>query len=81
MRWCLGHTPDAELICDHLVDSGVTYVAAVKMGRKCSDIEREPKYFDVACKRIEEAMKKPDMLVASHTQPQPVNGDMFEMEK
>lgn len=81
MRWCLGHIPDAEVICDPFMGSGTTGVAAVKMGRKFIGIEREPKYFDIACKRIEEAMKQPDMLVASQPQASPVNGDMFEMEK
>jgi DNA modification methylase len=35
--------------------SGTTGVAAVQMGRKFIGIEREPKYFDIACQRIEQA--------------------------
>lgn len=81
MRWCLGHIADAEVICDPFMGSGTTGVAAVKTGRKFIGIEREPKYFDIACKRIEEAMKQPDMLVTTQPQPLPVNGDMFELEK
>jgi len=81
MRWCLGHIPDAEVICDPFMGSGTTGVAAIKMGRKFIGIERDPKYFDIACRRIEEAMKQPDMLVSIQTEPPPSNGDMFELEK
>lgn len=77
MRWCLGHIPDASVICDPFMGSGTTGVAAVKMGRKFIGIEREPKYFDIACKRIKDAEKQPDMLVATEPEPKPVNGDMF----
>jgi DNA modification methylase len=35
--------------------SGTTGVAAIQMGRKFIGIEREPKYFEIACKRIEAA--------------------------
>ena len=77
MRWCLGHIPDAEVICDPFMGSGTTGVAAVKMGREFIGIEREPKYFDIACKRIEDATKQPDMLVTTESEPKLVNGDMF----
>jgi site-specific DNA-methyltransferase (adenine-specific) len=36
--------------------SGTTGVAAIQLGRKFIGIEREPKYFDIACKRIEQAV-------------------------
>jgi DNA modification methylase len=42
--------------------SGTTGVAAVQMGRKFIGIEREPKYFDIACRRIEDAQKQADMF-------------------
>ena len=35
--------------------SGTTGVACIKTGRKFIGIEKEPKYFDIAIKRIEEA--------------------------
>lgn len=40
---------------DPFMGSGTTGVAAIQMGRKFIGIEREPKYFDIACKRIEQA--------------------------
>jgi DNA modification methylase len=36
--------------------SGTTGVAAIQLGRKFIGIEREPKYFDIACMRIEQAV-------------------------
>jgi site-specific DNA-methyltransferase (adenine-specific)/modification methylase len=44
--------------------SGTTGVAAVKLGRRFIGVEIEPKYFDIACRRIEEATRQPDMFVA-----------------
>lgn len=81
MQWCLSHAKDAQMICDPFMGSGTTGVAAVKMGRKFIGIEREPKYFAIACKRIEEATKQPDMFITTQPEPSPINGDMFEMEK
>ena len=46
---------DSNFILDPFMGSGTTGVAAVQMGRKFIGIEREQKYFDVACKRIEMA--------------------------
>ncbi len=35
--------------------SGTTGVACAQLGRKFIGIEIEPKYFDIACRRIEQA--------------------------
>jgi DNA modification methylase len=50
-------------ILDPFMGSGTTGVAAVKLGRKFIGIEIEPKYFDIACRRIEEASKQPDLFI------------------
>jgi DNA modification methylase len=44
------------LIFDPFMGSGTTGVAAIQMGRQFIGIEREPKYFEIACKRIEQAV-------------------------
>jgi site-specific DNA-methyltransferase (adenine-specific) len=62
MHWCLGFFPKAETILDPFMGSGTTGVAAVQMGRKFIGIEREIKYFDIACKRIEDAQRIGDMF-------------------
>ena len=55
MKWCIGHLPDpAETILDPFMGSGTTGVAALQMGRKFIGIEREPKYFEAACRRLRE---------------------------
>jgi site-specific DNA-methyltransferase (adenine-specific) len=46
------------LILDPFMGSGTTGVAAVKMGRNFIGIEREQKYFDIACERIETIQKQ-----------------------
>jgi site-specific DNA-methyltransferase (adenine-specific) len=53
----------AQIILDPFMGSGTTGVAAVKLGRQFIGIEIEPKYFDIACRRIEAATRQPDMLV------------------
>jgi site-specific DNA-methyltransferase (adenine-specific) len=55
MLWAIQHAGDAATILDPFMGSGSTGVAAVQLGRKFIGIERELKYFDVACKRIEQA--------------------------
>jgi len=63
MEWCLGFVPDG-VILDPFMGSGTTGVACAKQGRTFIGIEREPSYFDIACRRIEAAYKQPDMFVA-----------------
>jgi site-specific DNA-methyltransferase (adenine-specific)/modification methylase len=53
MSWCLGFYPNSKIILDPYMGSGTTGVACAKLGRKFIGIEIEPKYFDIACKRIE----------------------------
>ena len=70
MQWCLGFLPDGiETILDPFMGSGTTGVACAKMGRKFIGIELDEEYFNIACKRIEEAYRQPDMFIT--TQPKP----------
>ena len=55
MEWSISHAPEAETICDPFMGSGTTGVAAMNMERRFIGIERERKYFDIACDRIEQA--------------------------
>jgi len=57
MRWCIEICKNApQTILDPFMGSGTTGVAAIQLGRSFIGIEREPKYFDIACKRIEQAV-------------------------
>ncbi len=62
MRWCI-EMVEGDTILDPFMGSGTTGVAAVQMGRKFIGIEREPKYFEIACRRIEEAYLQGDMFI------------------
>lgn len=71
MEWCIGHLPaDAETILDPFMGSGTTLVACQKLGRAGTGIELDPDYFAIACQRVDEATRQPDLFVAP-TEPQP----------
>ena len=63
MKWCLSFFPNSQIILDPFMGSGTTGAACAKLGKKFIGIELDPNYFDIACKRIEEAYKQPDMFV------------------
>jgi len=50
--------------------SGTTLVACQRMGRHGTGIELDPDYFEIACKRVDEATRQPDMFIAA-PKPQP----------
>ena len=52
-----------QTILDPFMGSGTTGVAAVQMGRDFIGIEREEKYFDIACRRIEQAQRQGDLFI------------------
>lgn len=54
--------PSQANILDPFMGSGTTGVACVNLGRKFIGIEIEPKYFDIACRRIEEATRQPRLF-------------------
>lgn len=62
MKWCIDQAGKPQTILDPFMGSGTTGVAAVQMGRKFIGIEREERYFDIACKRIEDAQRVQDMF-------------------
>jgi site-specific DNA-methyltransferase (adenine-specific) len=58
MLWCLELAGAAQTVLDPFMGSGTTGVACMQLGRSFIGIEREPKYFDIACRRIEQAQKQ-----------------------
>ena len=56
--------PD-ETILDPFMGSGTTGVSAVMAGRNFIGIERDERYFNVACRRIEQAQRQSDFFVAA----------------
>jgi site-specific DNA-methyltransferase (adenine-specific) len=62
-------TNDGESVLDPFMGGGTTGVACIKLGRKFIGIEIEPKYFDIACRRIEEAWKQPRLFEEPRVKP------------
>ena len=62
MQWCVEKTKG--LVLDPYMGSGTTGVACVKMGRPFVGVEIEKRWFDAACRRIEDAYKQGDLFVA-----------------
>ena len=55
MVWCIEQAGNPQTILDPFMGSGTTGVAAIQLGRKFIGIEKEERYFDIACRRIEQA--------------------------
>ena len=55
-------TNPGELILDPFMGSGTTGVAAVMAGRRFIGIEMSERYFDIACKRIEDAQRQGNLF-------------------
>jgi len=63
MRWLVALTTRrGETVLDPFMGSGTTGVAAVQQGRQFVGIEREPKYFEIACERIRQAQAQGSLL-------------------
>jgi len=63
--------PIGGCVLDPFMGSGSTGVAALKLGRKFIGIEIEPRYFDIACKRISEAWAQPRLFDEPRAKPAP----------
>lgn len=64
MEWIIAQlTKPGQLVADPYMGSGSTGVAAVKLGRRFVGSELSTQYFDIACKRIEDAQRQGDMFL------------------
>ena len=52
-----------QTILDPFMGSGTTLVACQKLGRQGVGIELDPDWFEIACRRVEEAARQPDLLI------------------
>lgn len=62
LDWLVKHS-GGSLTLDPFMGSGTTGVACAKLGRRFIGIEIEPRYFDIACRRIEEAQRQSDLFI------------------
>jgi len=72
MKWCVEKT--RGLVCDPFMGSGTTGVACAKLARSFVGVERDERWFDLSCRRIEAAYKQPDMFI---TRPDPPKQEAF----
>jgi len=66
MQHLVSRCPSGTIL-DPFCGSGSTGVAAVQMGRKFIGIERDEGYFEIACRRIEQAQRQADMFIKAST--------------
>ncbi|WP_295991637.1 site-specific DNA-methyltransferase [Rugamonas sp.] len=74
MVWCCEFLPPDITILDPYMGSGTTGVAAIQTGRKFIGIERDPKYFEIACRRIEQAFSQGRLFA-----PEPIRQEQIGM--
>ena len=67
MRWCAEQIAPDLTICDPYMGSGTTGVACVQLGRRFIGCEIDVGYFDVACRRIDEAVRQPRLFAEPAT--------------
>lgn len=70
------YTKPGELICDPFCGSGTTGVAAVKSGCQFIGIELDEKWFDLARRRITDALQQTDMFIE---RPKPAKQEALEL--
>lgn len=59
MEWAIGAASlSGEVVLDPFMGSGTTGVSCANLSRKFIGIEIEPRYFDIACERIENAQRQ-----------------------
>lgn len=76
MAWSLEFSATSQTILDPFMGSGTTGVACAQLGKAFTGIERERKYFDIACQRIANAQAQ-GQLLPPEPPPQPVQEGMF----
>ena len=63
MRWMVGKASlEGETVLDPFMGSGTTGVSCANLARSFIGIEIEPAYFDIACRRIEDAQRQQRMF-------------------
>lgn len=56
-------TDQGQIVCDPFMGSGTTGVACAVTGRDFIGCEINPDYFDIACRRIEQAQRQGDLFI------------------
>ena len=76
MMWTIEQAGSPARVLDPFMGSGTTGVACANMGKAFTGIERERKYFDIACERIARAQAQGQLI--PHDVAQPVQEEMLD---
>jgi len=80
MEWLVNRASLAgDTVLDIFAGSGTTGVACARLGRRFIGIEVEPRYFDIACRRIEAAQRQKDLFVHAPVAEDPVEARIRDM--
>lgn len=64
MKFWIGNSSKSDdLVLDPFMGSGTSGVAALRMGRRFVGIEKDSRWFDVACERVAKAERQGDMFI------------------
>ena len=69
MDWCVALLGNVKLLLDPYMGSGTTGVVCARRELTFVGIEIDPTYFDIACRRIEEAYKQPRLFAEPPSKP------------
>jgi len=76
MRWAVKKaTREDDSVLDPFMGSGTTGVACAQLGRRFIGVEIEPRYFEIACRRIEDAQRQGKLFEAA---PEPEQASLLE---
>jgi DNA modification methylase len=70
------YTNEGETVLDITMGSGTTGVSALQLARRFIGIERDPKYFSIAEKRISQAAQQPALFHATQQSVNPTRADV-----
>lgn len=80
MDWLVSEVSDEEMtVLDPFMGSGTTGVACARLNRRFIGIEIEPSYFDIACRRIEEAQRQKDLFIHAPAADDPADARMADL--
>jgi hypothetical protein len=77
MQWCLSFLKGDGPVLDPFLGSGTSAVACVKAGRPFVGVEINETYFDTACRRIQDAVDRPDLFLSQPSAPEPKQAALF----
>lgn len=78
MEWLITGVSDRDqFVLDPFMGSGTTGVACARLGRRFIGIEIEEKYFNIACRRVEQAYRQKDLFIDHGKTEKPSQQDLL----